>query len=152
MIRRIASMISEDPDVMARQESADRFITNIEEDTMENDDFRRVLFTATNCQLVVMSIPPGEEIGEETHESIDQFIRVEQGTGTSVFNGVEYPISNGVAFIVPQGTKHNVINTGQDDLKLYSVYSPPNHMKDVIHKAKKDAESDEEHFDGDTDV
>jgi mannose-6-phosphate isomerase-like protein (cupin superfamily) len=130
----------------------DHFITDIEDDTLRNKNFRKVLYTATNCQLVLMSIPPKGDIGEEVHEAIDQFIRVEKGKGKAIFNDMEHDISDGTAFIVPQGTKHNVINTGKTDLKLYSVYSPPNHMKDTVHRTKKDAERDEEHFDGDTDV
>lgn len=130
----------------------DHFITNIEEDTIKNKDFRRVLYTATDCQLVLMSIPPKEDIGEEVHESIDQFIRVEKGKGKAVFNGMEHNIKDGSAFIIPQGTKHNIINTGRSDLKIYTVYSPPNHVKDTIHRTKGEAEAKEEHFDGDTDT
>lgn len=128
----------------------DHLITDIEQETMANDAFRNVLYTTRDMQLVLMSLEPGEDIGEEVHENIDQFIRVEGGEGKVVLNGKEIRISDGTAFIIPQGTKHNIINTSRDDLKLYTIYTPPNHQKDVIHQTKKDVE--EEHFDGDTDV
>jgi len=126
------------------------YIVNIEKITKENNNFRKVLYTAKNSQLVVMSINPKEDIGEETHD-LDQFIRIEEGRGRAVLNGVETDIEDNYAIVIPAGTKHNIINTSEEkSLKLYTVYSPPNHRDGVIHPAKKDAESDEENFDGKT--
>jgi len=125
------------------------YITNIEKLSLENTNFRTVLYTAKNSQLVVMSIKPGEDIGSEVHE-LDQFIRCEAGQGKAILNDVEHDISDGYAIIVPSGAKHNIINTSKDtDLKLYTLYSPPNHKNHTIHTTKADAEADkEEHFDG----
>lgn len=123
--------------------------TNIEKETLENEDYRRVLYTAKNSQLVLMNIKPGDEIGEEVH-GLDQFLRFEQGTGKAVLDGVESEVSDGVAVVVPAGTKHNFINTGDVDLKLYTIYSPPNHRDGVVHKTKEEAEADDEQFDGKT--
>jgi mannose-6-phosphate isomerase-like protein (cupin superfamily) len=125
------------------------YITNIEKETKDNSDFRRVLYTAKNSQLVLMNIKPGEEIGEEVHK-LDQFLRFEEGVGKAILDGVESDISDGSAVIVPAGTKHNFINTGEGDLKLYTIYSPPNHRDGVVHKTKEEAEADDEHFDGKT--
>ncbi len=126
------------------------YITKIEKDTLENDSFRKVLYTATHSQLVVMSLKPKEEIGEETHK-LDQFIRCEQGVGKALLDGVEHDIEAGVAILVPAGAKHNIINTSPDQaMKLYTVYAPPNHRDGVVHKTKADAEADTEHFDGKT--
>ena len=122
------------------------FVTNIERDTTENDDFRRVLYTGKHSQLVLMSLKPNEEIGEEVHD-LDQFFRIDQGSGRVIINGREYDISDGSAFIVPEGVKHNVI-AGADGLKLYSIYSPPQHADKTVHKTKEDAEKSDEHFDG----
>ncbi|MCR4324749.1 MAG: cupin domain-containing protein [Candidatus Curtissbacteria bacterium] len=125
-------------------------VTNIEKTTLENNDFRRVLYTAKNSQLVVMSLKPGEAIGEEVHD-LDQFLRIEKGKGKTILNGQETPIKDGSAIIVPQGTKHNVVNTSQtEDLKLYTVYSPPNHKDGTVHHTKAETEASEEHFDGKT--
>lgn len=121
------------------------YITNIEKETLENEDYRRVLYTTKNSQLVLMNIKPGEEIGEETHE-LDQFLRFEQGNGKAVLDGVESDVRDGTAVVVPAGTKHNFLNTGDTDLKLYSIYSPPEHKDGVIEKTK--ADEYEEHFDG----
>lgn len=123
--------------------------TNIEKETLKNEDYRRVLYTAKNSQLVLMNIKPGDEIGEEVH-GLDQFLRFEQGTGKAVLDGVESEVSDGVAVVVPAGTKHNFINTGDVDLKLYTIYSPPNHRDGVVHKTKEEAEADDEQFDGKT--
>ncbi len=128
------------------------FVTNIEKASLENENFRKVLYTAKNSQLVVMSLRPGEDIGEETHQ-LDQFIRVEAGTGTTVLNGVTQAISDGSIVLVPAGTRHNIINASQTEpMKLYTLYAPPNHLDGVIHVTKADAEADEErdHFDGKT--
>jgi len=130
----------------------DHFVTDIEKDTLKNNDYRRVLFTSRNLQVVLMSIPPGGDIGMEVHEAIDQFIRVEKGKGKVILNGKEEQISDGFAFVVPQGTEHNLVNDGEEDLKVYTIYSPPNHMKNTVRKTKKDAEEHEEHYDGDTDI
>ncbi|HAS84607.1 MAG TPA: cupin domain-containing protein [Candidatus Yonathbacteria bacterium] len=121
------------------------YISNIEKATLENTDYRRVLYTAKNSQLVLMSIAPGDEIGEETHH-LDQFLRFESGEGKVILDGVEHDVSNGFAVVIPQGTKHNVINTGSTHLKLYSVYSPAEHKDGTVHKTKSDER--EEHFDG----
>ncbi|PIT96771.1 cupin domain-containing protein, partial [Candidatus Campbellbacteria bacterium CG10_big_fil_rev_8_21_14_0_10_35_52] len=109
--------------------------------------YRRVLYTAKNSQLVLMNIKPGEEIGEETHK-LDQFLRFEKGKGIAILNGVESDVGDGTAVVVPAGVKHNFINTGDIDLKLYTIYSPPNHRDKVIHKTKQQADADDEHFDG----
>jgi len=123
------------------------YITNIEKATAENADYRRVLYTAKNSQLVLMSLKAGEEIGEETHH-LDQFIRVEEGKCKVILDGVESIMEKDYAVVIPAGTKHNVINIGETDLKLYSIYSPPEHKDGTIHKTKADAT--EEHFDGET--
>ena len=126
------------------------FVSNIEQTSLENDNFRQVLYTAKNSQLVVMSLKPGEEIGEEVHQ-LDQFIRIEAGEGKTVLDGLEHEIKDGFAVVVPAGMKHNIINTSTDKpMKLYTLYSPPNHRDGVVHKNKEDAMADEEHFDGKT--
>jgi mannose-6-phosphate isomerase-like protein (cupin superfamily) len=126
------------------------YITDIENDTLENTDFRRVLYTGKNSQLVLMSLRPNEEIGEEIH-SLDQFIRVESGDGFAVLDGVKHPISDGTAIVIPAGAKHNIVNdSATEELKLYTVYSPPEHRDGTIHKTKADAIAREEHFDGKT--
>ena len=121
------------------------YVTNIEEATRSNTDYRRVLYTAKNSQLVLMTLKPGEEIGMEVHQ-LDQFLRFEAGTGKAILDGVEHAVSDGFAVIVPAGTNHNVINTGSDELKLYTVYSPPNHKDGTLQPTKADER--EEHFDG----
>jgi mannose-6-phosphate isomerase-like protein (cupin superfamily) len=123
---------------------------DIEKDTLDNKNFRKVLYTGKNLQLVLMSLKPGEDIGEEIHPKIDQFFRVEKGTGESIVNGKKYPLSDGTSLIVPAGAKHNLINTGKGELKLYSIYSPPNHEDKTLHKTKEIAEKDDEKFDGKT--
>lgn len=126
------------------------FVDNIEKIAEENENFRKVLYTARYSQLVVMSIPPMGDIGEEVH-GLDQFLRIEKGIGKAVLNDVEYPLEDGSAVVVPAGTKHNLINTSRDmPMKLYTVYSPPNHRDGVIHRTKEEAEKNEEHFDGKT--
>lgn len=127
------------------------YVSNIEKLSIENEFFRKVLYTTKNSQLVLMSLKPGEDIGEEIHH-LDQFIRCEAGEGKAVLNGVEHAFSDGFSVVVPSGAKHNIINTSEDkSMKLYTLYSPPNHRDGVIHKTKKDAEADEsEHFDGKT--
>lgn len=118
------------------------FVTNIEKETLENTNFRKVLFTAKHSQLVVMHLQPGEEIGEETH-TLDQFIRVEKGTGKTIMNGEETAIADGNAIVIPAGTKHNVVNTSQiESMKVYTIYSPPEHRDGTIHATKADALAD----------
>lgn len=123
------------------------YITNIEKATLENTDYRRVLYTAHKSQLVLMCLAPGDEIGEEVHE-LDQFIRIEAGVGKVILDGVKHAVSDGSAIVIPKGTKHNVINTGTTELKLYSIYSPPEHRDGIVHPSK--ADEAEEHFDGKT--
>ena len=123
------------------------FVDNIEKLTKENNNFRKVLYTGRYSQLVLMSLAPGEEIGEEVH-GLDQFLRIEEGKGKAIVGALEYDIQDGTAIVVPAGTLHNVINTGDVPLKLYTVYSPPNHRDGVLHPTKNDAMGDEEHFDG----
>lgn len=125
------------------------YITNIEKATKENKDFRRVLYTAKNSQLVLMSLKPGEEIGEEVHR-LDQFIRLERGKAKFILDGVEHDAEAEYAVVIPQGIKHNVINTGDTELKLYTIYSPPEHRDGTVHHTKADALANEEHFDGKT--
>lgn len=123
---------------------------NIEEVTLENESFRKVLYTSSYMQLVVMSIPAGEDIGEEVHGQ-DQFLRVEEGEGTAIIDGQEYTLTDGVAVVVPASARHNIINTSTSEpLKLYSLYAPPHHADGVVHETKTDAESDHEEFLGDT--
>ncbi|MDP2909541.1 MAG: cupin domain-containing protein [bacterium] len=123
------------------------YIVNIEKETVGNEDYRRILYTAKNSQLVVMSLQPGEEIGEEVHE-LDQFIRIEEGEGKAVLDGVEHVMEDDYAVVIPAGMKHNIINMGEGALKLYTIYSPPEHKDGVIEKTKGD--EFEEHFDGKT--
>lgn len=125
------------------------YITNIEKLSLENENFRTVLYTDKNSQLVLMSLLPKEEIGEEVHD-VDQFLRIEQGTGTAILNGVSRDIADGSAIVVPAGTKHNIINSGKGKMKLYSLYTPPHHRDKVVHATKAIAEADTEHFDGKT--
>jgi mannose-6-phosphate isomerase-like protein (cupin superfamily) len=125
------------------------FVQNIEDIAIKNKDFRQVLYTAKNCQLVVMSLKPKEEIGMEVHK-LDQFFRVEEGTGEAVLDGVHKIISAGFAVLVPAGTNHNIINTGITSMKLYTLYSPPNHRDGVVHHTRADAEADNEQFGGET--
>ena len=126
------------------------YLVNIEKAALENVYFRKVLYTAKNSQLVVMNLKPGEDIGEEIHQ-LDQFIRCESGEGKAILNGVAHKFVDGFSVIIPAGTKHNIINTSANQaLKLYSIYSPPNHRDGVIHKTKAEAEADEEYFDGKT--
>ena len=115
------------------------YVTNIENDTLENDDYRRVLFTGRNTQLVLMTLQPGEEIGKEIHEEHDQFIRIESGTGSVILNGEKHRLADGVAVVIPAGVEHNVVNTSRDEpLRLYTLYSPPEHPDGTVHKTKQD--------------
>ncbi len=126
------------------------FTDNIEDLTEENKDFRRVLYTGHKLQLVLMAIQPGEEIGEEVHEGHDQFFRIEEGEGEVWIDGACTKISDGDGIIVPQGARHNVICTGTEPLRLYTIYGPPEHADGTVHKTKSDADSAQEHFDGRT--
>lgn len=123
------------------------YILNIEKASKENKNFRQVLYTSRYSQLVLMSLLPGEEIGEEVH-GLDQFLRIEEGRGRAIIGEKEYEIEDGTAIVVPAGTKHNIVNIGDVPLKLYTIYSPPNHRDKTIHPTKKDALSQKEHFDG----
>jgi mannose-6-phosphate isomerase-like protein (cupin superfamily) len=125
------------------------FVKDIEGLAVKNEEFRQVLYTAKHCQLVVMALKPKEEIGAEVHK-LDQFFRVEEGTGEAVLDGVRTAIRTGFAVVVPAGTKHNIINTGSVPLKLYTLYAPPNHRDGVVHHTRAEAEADKEHFDGTT--
>lgn len=125
------------------------YVHNIEEIAVSNSDFRKVLYTATNCQLVVMALDVHADIGEEVHK-LDQFFRVEQGSGAAVLDGVRTEITAGFAILIPAGTKHNIINTGDVPMKLYTLYAPPNHRDGVVHHTRAAAEADDEHFDGRT--
>ena len=125
------------------------FVGKIEKETVKNDDFRRVLYTGKYSQLVLMSLKPGEEIGEEVHDDVDQFFRFEEGKGLVVIDDVENEVKDGMAVVVPSGAKHNVINTSKkSNLKLYTIYSPPEHQDKVVRKTKQEAMDNEEHYDG----
>jgi len=127
------------------------FAADIERDTLKNTDFRRVLYTGKNSQLVLMCLKAGEEIGSEVHDDIDQFFRFEEGEGKVVIDGVAHAVKDGSAVVVPAGAEHNVINTSQTAvLKLYTIYSPPEHQDKTIHTTKAEAEAAHEHFDGRT--
>ena len=128
------------------------FITNIEKETLANDNFRRVLYTGEYLQLVAMSLQAGEDIGKEVHEHIDQFIRIESGTGVAFINGVESPIADDDAVVIPAGAEHNITNTGDSVMKLYTIYGSPEHKDGVTQATKAEAEArhHEEQFDGKT--
>lgn len=125
------------------------FVADIDGATKTNTDFRRVLYTGSKAQLVLMRLKPGEEIGEETHDDVDQFFRFEAGTGTVVIDGVKHAVKDGTAVIVPCGARHNVINTSKSaDLKLYTIYSPPEHQDKIVRRTKQDAIASPEEYDG----
>lgn len=124
------------------------FVQNIERLTEDNNDFRRVLYTGANLQLVLMALPPGGEIGEEVHEDRDQFFRIEAGEGEVLIDGVVHRVRADDAVIVPQGARHNVRNPGSEPLKLYTIYGPPEHRDGVVHRTSADAKRDHEHYDG----
>ena len=127
------------------------FNANIEKETLENTNFRKVLYTAKHCQLVLMSLNPLEEIGMEVHTDNDQFFRFEKGEGKVLIDGNEYIVGDGSAIIVPSGAQHNVINTSAtNDLKLYTIYSPAHHQDGVVRATKAEAEADGPEFDGKT--
>ena len=126
------------------------FVGDIEELTTGNSNFRRVLYTGEHLQLVLISLESGEEIGKEVHSGIDQFIRVEQGRGQAVINGVQHEIEDDAAVVIPAGARHNIVNTGDEPLKLYTVYGPPEHRDGVVRATKAEAVATDDHFDGKT--
>ncbi len=126
------------------------FTGDIESLTVDSDDFRRVLYTGKNIQLVLMALQPGEEIGEEVHPDRDQFFRIEAGSGEIRIDGVATPLKADDAAIVPAGARHNLVNTGSEPLKLYTLYGPPEHVDGTVHKTKAEADASHEHFDGRT--
>lgn len=127
------------------------FKSEIENDAIANTNFRKVLYTAPNCQLVLMSLNPFEEIGLETHKENDQFFRVEKGRGKCLIDGHEYALSDGDAVVVPRGAEHNIMNISDtEELKLYTIYSPPHHLDGIVRATKADAEAGHEEFDGKT--
>jgi mannose-6-phosphate isomerase-like protein (cupin superfamily) len=124
---------------------------NIEKETLKNKNFRKVLYTASHCQLVLMTLKPKEEIGAETHKGNDQFFRFEAGKGRVEIDGNKYTVKDGDAVIIPAGAKHNVINTSAtDELKMYTIYSPPHHKDQIVRKTKAEAEANDQEFDGKT--
>jgi mannose-6-phosphate isomerase-like protein (cupin superfamily) len=123
-------------------------VDDIETRTEENADFRRVLYTGKNMQLVLMALRPGEEIGEEVHIDRDQFFRVEVGEGEVWIDGQQSRIESAMAIVVPAGARHNVRNTGDGPLKLYTIYAPPEHLDRTVHRTRADAKAAHEHFDG----
>ncbi len=133
-----------------KDEEMKGFVGNIEELTEQNDDFRRVLYTGHNLQLVLMALKPGEEIGEEVHEDRDQFFRIETGEGEVWIDGVCNKVKADDGIIVPQGARHNVVCSGTETLRLYTIYGPPEHVDGTVHKNKADADKAHEHFDGRT--
>jgi len=126
------------------------YVDNIEQQTEQNGDFRRVLYTGHNLQLVLMAIPPGQEIGEEVHDDRDQFFRFEAGQGEVWIDGACNKVAADDAVVVPQGARHNVVNPGTEPLKFYTIYGPPEHIDGTIHRTKQEADSAHEHFDGRT--
>ena len=125
------------------------FVQDIEALAVKNARFRQVIYTAKHCQLVLMALKPGEEIGAEVHQ-LDQFFRVEEGSGEAVLDGARTALRAGFAVVVPAGTRHNITNTGTVPLKLYTLYAPPNHRDGLVQQTRQEAEADHEHFDGKT--
>ncbi len=119
------------------------YVGNIETETISNSNFRKVLFTGPHCQLVVMSLKAGEDIGMEVHPNVDQFIRIEHGEGKAILNGEEHAVKDDFAVAIPAGTEHNIVNAGAGEMKLYTVYSPANHPVGTVHATKADAEAAE---------
>lgn len=123
--------------------------SNIEQDTVNNENFRKVVYTGKHCQLVLMSLKPREEIGHETHDENDQFLRFEGGEGKCFIDDSEYDVTDGFAIIVPAGARHNVVNVSDsEELKIYTIYSPPHHKDGIVRATKQEAEENEEDFDG----
>ena len=124
------------------------YISNIEKETLENGNFRKVIYTSKHSQLVLMSLKPNEDIGEEIHE-VDQFLRIEKGKGKAILNDIEYEVEDDFAIVVPAGAKHNVINSSEGEMKLYTIYSTPEHRDGTVHKTKEEAMADvDDKFDG----
>jgi mannose-6-phosphate isomerase-like protein (cupin superfamily) len=139
------------PPVKINKKIMKGFNANIEKDTLENDNFRKVLYTSKHSQLVLMSLKPNEDIGMEIHNENDQFFRFEAGKGKVVIDGNEYSVEDGSAIVVPAGAEHNVINVSDsEELKLYTIYSPAHHKDGIVRKTKKEAEANEEDFEGQT--
>ena len=127
------------------------FNSNIETDTLENNNFRKVLYSGNHLQLVLMSLKAGEEIGEEIHNGNDQFFRFESGVGKCIIEGKEYHVKNGDVIVIPAGAKHNIINADSTtELKMYTIYAPPHHKDGIVRATKEDAENNEAEFDGQT--
>jgi len=127
------------------------YTTNIEKDTLENSNFRKVLYTGKHSQLVLMSLKPKEEIGMEVHEENDQFFRFEKGQGKCIIDGNEYDLGDGMAIVVPAGSQHNIINTSDtEELKLYTIYSPAHHKDGIVRATKEEASTQQAEFDGNT--
>jgi mannose-6-phosphate isomerase-like protein (cupin superfamily) len=126
------------------------FVGDIEDQAEDNSDFRRVIYTGKNLQLVLMSLKPGEDIGEEVHKDRDQFFRIEKGKGEVLIDGKRSRIKGDDAVLVPAGARHNIINTGEKPLRLYTLYGPPEHRDGTVHATKADAQRMKEHFDGKT--
>lgn len=141
---------SAQPPETAKGNAMQGFVGDIEKLSEKNSDFRRVLYTGKNLQLVVMTLKPGEEIGEEVHKDGDQFFRVEEGEGEVLIDGKRSPIKSGDAILIPAGARHNVMNTGKDTLHVYTLYAPPEHRDRTVHASKADAQKSSEHFDGKT--
>lgn len=137
--------------ILSMQKTKTGFKSDIEKDVLENNNFRKVVYTGKHIQLVLMSLKGGEEIGSEIHPETDQFFRFESGHGKCIIEGKEYSLKSGDAVIVPAGAKHNIINTDpKEDLKLYTLYAPPHHKNGIIQASKKDAENSHTVFDGKT--
>lgn len=117
---------------------------NIERESIDNENFRKVIFTGKHSQLVLMSLKPGEEIGKEVHPHVDQFFRIEAGRGRAMIGGESVEVEDGSGLVVVAGTEHNIVNIGEEDLKIYTIYSPANHIDGRVHKTKADADADEE--------
>jgi len=128
------------------------YVDDIEQATLDNEDFRRVLYTGKHIQLVVMNLPPGCDIGEEVHEDRDQFFRIEEGQGTIWIDGQANRVEDDFGVIVPAGARHNVVNDGAAPLRLYTIYGPPEHRDGIVHKTREDADRDHDndHWDGET--
>lgn len=126
------------------------YVDNIEARTLENEMFRKVLYTGENLQLVLMTLQPGDEIGEEVHDDGDQFFRVEAGSGVVSIDGVDHAVSDDFGIVIPAGARHNVRSTGSEALRVYTLYGPPEHIDGTVHRTKAEADASHEHFDGKT--
>lgn len=120
------------------------YYSNIEKDTLQNENFRKVVWTGEYAQVVLMTLQAGEDIGTEVHPHVDQFFRIESGTGKALISGEEFILEDGISIVVPAGTEHNLVNTGSAPMRLYTIYTPPNHIEGRIHKTKEEAMADQE--------